>query len=220
SVLLLITLLPWNHYNAHESPFVAFFGKLGRPYVGTVMNVVVLTAALSGLNSGLYSTGRVLRSLAMGGSAPRFVARMNARGVPYGGILITVAINAIGVPLNYIVPAQAFEIVLNMASLGIIATWGFIVMCQILFRRKVARGELNDVAFRMPGAPFTSWLTLAFLLGVLVLMAFDYPGGTWTIATIPLIALALTVGWVLAKLGEARAQAAASGGLAERPNNA
>ncbi|MBC8824015.1 amino acid permease, partial [Escherichia coli] len=125
------------------------------------------------LNSGLYSTGRVLRSLAMGGSAPRFVSRMNARGVPYGGILITVAINAIGVPLNYIVPAQAFEIVLNIASLGIISTWGFIVVCQMKFRAAVGRGEVDDVSFRMPGAPVTSWLTLLFLLGVLVLMAFD-----------------------------------------------
>ena len=128
--------------------------------------------------------------------------------MPYGGILITVAINAIGVPLNYIVPAQAFEIVLNMASLGIITTWGFIVMCQILFRRAVDRGELKAVSFRMPGAPFTSWLTLAFLVGVLVLMAFDYPGGTWTIATIPVVVLALVVGWKLAKRGAAREQAA------------
>ncbi|KVQ61220.1 amino acid permease [Burkholderia territorii] len=210
SVVLLTMLLPWTAYSAHESPFVTFFGKLGVPYVGTVMNVVVLTAALSSLNSGLYSTGRVLRSLAMGGSAPRFVSRMNARGVPYGGILVTVAVNAIGVPLNYIVPAQAFEIVLNMASLGIITTWGFIVMCQILFRRAVNRGELSPVSFRMPGAPFTSWLTLAFLVSVLVMMAFDYPGGTWTVAMIPVVVLALVVGWKLAKRGAAREAAAAS----------
>ncbi|KUZ92162.1 L-asparagine permease [Burkholderia ubonensis] len=220
SVVLLVTLLPWSAYSAHESPFVTFFGKLGVPYVSTVMNVVVLTAAMSSLNSGLYSMGRVLRAMAMGGSAPRFVSRMSARGVPYGGILFTVAINAIGVPLNYIVPAQAFEIVLNMASLGIIATWGFIVMCQILFRRKVKRGELSDVPFRMPGAPFTSWLTLAFLLAVLVLMAFDYPGGTWTIAMIPVVALALTVGWRLAKRGSTREAAAMHRSVADRVNQA
>ncbi|WP_321839545.1 amino acid permease [Paraburkholderia bannensis] len=205
SVVLLTMLLPWTAYSAHESPFVTFFSKLGVPYVGTVMNVVVLTAALSSLNSGLYSTGRVLRSLAMGGSAPRFVARMNSRGVPYGGILITVAINAIGVPLNYIVPAQAFEIVLNVASLGIITTWAFIVICQIQLRRAICRGEVNEVPFRMPGAPVTSWLTLAFLFGVLVLMAFDYPGGTYTIAMIPLVAIALASGWYLAKRGSAAA---------------
>ncbi len=195
AVVLLTMLLPWTAYSAHESPFVTFFGKLGVPYVSTVMNVVVLTAAFSSLNSGLYSTGRILRSLAMGGSAPRFVARMNRNGVPYGGILATVAVNAIGVPLNYVVPAQAFEIVLNVASLGIISAWGFIVGCQILFRRAVNRGECEDVSFRMPGAPFTSWLTLVFLLGVLVLMAFDYPSGTWTVAMIPVWGLVLAIGW-------------------------
>lgn len=195
AVVLLTMLLPWTAYSAHESPFVTFFSKLGVPYVGTVMNVVVLTAAFSSLNSGLYSTGRILRSLAMGGSAPGFVARMNRNGVPYSGILATVAVNAIGVPLNYIVPAQAFEIVLNVASLGIIAAWSFIVGCQILFRRAVERGECEDVAFRMPGAPFTSWLTLAFLVGVLVLMAFDYPSGTSTVAMIPVCSVVLAAGW-------------------------
>ncbi len=65
-------------------------------------------------------------------------------------------------------------------------------------------------SFRMPGAPFTSWLTLAFLVGVPVLMAFDYPGGTWTIATIPVVVLALIVGWKLAKRGAERERAIAA----------
>jgi L-asparagine permease len=85
SVVLLVMLMPWTAYKAGVSPFVTFFGALGVPAIGTAMNIVVLTAALSSLNSGLYSTGRVLRALAMGGSAPPFVARMNAAKVPYGG---------------------------------------------------------------------------------------------------------------------------------------
>ncbi|CAM5540840.1 L-asparagine permease [Streptomyces purpurascens] len=76
------------------------------------MNLVVLTAAMSSLNSGLYSTGRILRSMAMAGSAPKFTARMNRSQVPYGGILLTCAVCVLGVGLNYLVPAQAFEIVL------------------------------------------------------------------------------------------------------------
>jgi L-asparagine permease len=199
SVVLLTLLLPWTAYSASESPFVTFFGKLGVPYIGSIMNIVVLTAAMSSLNSGLYSTGRILRSLAMGGSAPKYVSRMNSRGVPYGGILATVAVIAIGVPLNYIVPAQAFEIVLNVASVGIVTTWGFIVMCQIRFRQAVKRGEVADVGFKMPGAPYTSWATMGFLLAVLVLMALDYPSGTWTIAMIPVLAAGLAIGWQLTK---------------------
>ena len=122
SVVLLVLLLPWNAYQAGQSPFVTFFSKLGVPYIGTIMNIVVLTAALSSLNSGLYSTGRILRSLAMGGSAPKLMAKMSSQQVPYAGIPVTCGIYVIGVVLNYLVPSQVFEIVLNIASLGIIAS--------------------------------------------------------------------------------------------------
>lgn len=195
AVVLLVCLLPWSAYRAGQSPFVTFFGALGVPGVGSVMNVVVLSAALSSLNSGLYSTGRVLRALSMGGSAPAFLGKMSAQSVPYAGILVTVAIYVAGVVLNYLVPSSVFEIVLNIASLGILSTWGFIVVCQMQFRRAVARGEAEPVTFRMPGAPVTSWLTLAFLVCVLVLMAFDYPNGTWTVASTPIVALLLVAGW-------------------------
>ena len=88
-----------------------------------------------------------------------------------------------------------FEIVLNFASLGIIASWGFIMVCQMRLRRAIKEGKTADVSFKLPGAPFTSWLTLVFLLSVLVLMAFDYPNGTYTIASLPLIAILLVAGW-------------------------
>jgi L-asparagine permease len=199
SVVLLVLLMPWTAYKAGTSPFVTFFGALGVPGIGTVMNMVVLTAALSSLNSGLYSTGRVLRSLAMGGSAPPFVAKMNAAKVPYGGIIVTLIIYLIGVGLNYLVPSSVFEIVLNVASLGIVSTWGFIVICQMMLRRAINRGEVAEVSFKMPFAPLSSWLTLGFLLAVLVLTAFDYPDGTYTIAAIPVVAVALGVGWIILK---------------------
>ena len=199
SVVLLVLLMPWTAYHAGTSPFVTFFGALGVPGIGTIMNIVVLTAALSSLNSGLYSTGRVLRSLAMGGSAPPFVGKMNAAKVPYGGILVTLVIYAIGVVLNYVVPSEVFEIVLNIASLGIVSTWAFIVVCQMMLRREINKGNIEPVSFRMPFAPISAWVTLAFLFGVLVLTAFDYPDGTFTIAAIPVVAIALWIGWIILK---------------------
>ena len=159
------------------------------------MNIVVLTAALSSLNSGLYSTGRILRSMSMGGSAPRFMSKMSKQQVPYAGILATLVVYVFGVFLNYLVPSQVFEIVLNVAALGIIASWAFIVVCQMRLRKAIKEGTAAPVSFRMPGAPVTSWLTLLFLFSVLVLMAFDYPNGTYTIATIPLLAVLLVAGW-------------------------
>jgi L-asparagine permease len=199
SVVLLVLLMPWTAYKAGVSPFVTFFGALGVPGVGTAMNLVVLTAALSSLNSGLYSTGRVLRSLAAGGSAPPFVARMNAQKVPYGGIIVTLVVYLAGVGLNYLVPSQVFEIVLNIASLGIVSTWAFIVVCQMKLRGAQNRGEIGRVEFRLPLAPVSAWLTLVFLAGVLVLMGFDYPYGTYTIAAIPLVVIGLVLGWFAVK---------------------
>ncbi len=199
SVALLVLLMPWSSYKAGTSPFVTFFGSLGVPGIGTIMNLVVLTAALSSLNSGLYSTGRVLRALSMGGSAPDFVGKMNRSKVPYGGIVVTLVIYFFGVILNYLVPSQVFEIVLNVASLGILSTWAFIIICQMKLRHAQAKGSVPKVEFRMPGAPVTSWATLAFLLAVLVLMGFDYPDGTFTVALIPLVIICLAVGWFVLK---------------------
>src|SRR6201995_546731 len=103
SLFLLALLLPYNTYKAGESPFVTFFSKIGVDGAGTIMNIVVLTAAFSSLNAGLYSTGRILRSMAMNGSAPKFTAVMNSRGVPYGGIFLTGPIGPFAGRLNGIV---------------------------------------------------------------------------------------------------------------------
>ncbi|MFF0492332.1 amino acid permease [Nocardia sp. NPDC004068] len=207
SLLLLALLLPYTAYSAGESPFVTFFGKLGVGNAGSIMNFVVLTAAFSSLNAGLYSTGRILRSMSMNGSAPRFTGRMNRRGVPYGGILLTSVVALFGIWLNYIVPSRAFEIVLNVASLGILASWATIVLCQLRLWQLWRRGEARRPAFRMFGTPYTSVATLIFLVVVVVLMGFDYPVGTWTVASLLVIVPALIVGWFAARrrvLGIAR----------------
>jgi len=206
SVSLLALLLPYTAYKAGESPFVTFFSKIGFGGAGDVMNIVVLTAAFSSLNAGLYSTGRILRSMAMNGSAPKFTARMSKRGVPYGGILLTGAICLFGVVLNAFNPGQAFEIVLNMAALGIIASWGTIVLCQLRLVKMANAGIMKRPKFRMPFTPYSGYLTLAFLVAVLVLMACDAPVGTWTVGTLVVLIPMLIGGWYLVR-GRVRAVA-------------
>lgn len=88
-----------------------------------IMDIVVLTAALSSVNSGLYSTGRILRSLSAAGSAPRFLGVMSRGGVPYGGVLLTASVYVLGVVLNLVVPGQSFEIALYLSALGILSMW-------------------------------------------------------------------------------------------------
>lgn len=218
SLILLSLLLPYSAYKAGESPFVTFFGSIGVSGMDSIMNLVVLTAAMSSLNAGLYSTGRILRSMALAGSAPRFTAKLNKQGVPYGGIMLTAAVAGLGVILNAVVPADAFEIVLNMAALGIIASWGMIVLCQLALYRLAKRGEAQRPAFRMIGAPYTGYLTLAFLAAVIVLMAFDSPVGTWTVASIIVIIPALMIGWYASRgrINDIAAARASADALHER----
>ncbi|KIA65683.1 amino acid permease [Nocardia vulneris] len=199
SLVLLGLLLPYTAYTAKESPFVTFFTMLGVPGIGSVMNLVVLTAAFSSLNAGLYSTGRILRSMSMNGSAPKFTGVMGRNGVPYGGILLTSLIALVGIALNGVVPDRAFEIVLNMASLGIVASWATIVLCQLQLWRWAKQGKVKRPSFRMFGAPYTGLLTLVFLFFVVVLTGFDYPVGTWTVASLVIIVPMLIVGWFVAR---------------------
>lgn len=206
SVLLLAMLLPWPFYSGDESPFVTVFSRLGIGGIGDVMNAVVLTAALSSCNSGLYSTGRILRALADHGEAPKFTGKMNSSHVPYGGILFTSAAYVLGVVLNYLVPSEAFDIATAVASLGVVATWATLVFSQMRLREAALRGELERPSYRMPGAPYTNWGTLAFLLMVVILMGFSDGAEEIAFYSIPVIALVLIVGWLLVSRRKAKTQ--------------
>ncbi|NIY63326.1 amino acid permease [Streptomyces malaysiensis] len=199
SVVLLSMLLPSDSYSGDQSPFVTVLSKIGVPAAGGVMNLVVLTAAMSSLNSGLYSTGRILRSMAMSGSAPKFTGAMSRTHVPYGGILLTSFFCVLGVGLNYVVPSKAFEIVLNFAAIGILSTWAMIMLCHLLFWRRAQEGRVTRPGYRLPGSPYTEIVTLGFLASVLVLMWADGGPSRLTIMALPAILAALVIGWYAAR---------------------
>lgn len=199
SVVLLTMLLPYTAYSSDESPFVTFFGSIGVDYAAPIMELVVITAALSSLNAGMYSTGRILYSMSIAGSAPKYAQRLSKHGVPYGGIVLTSCVTLLGVVLNMFVPKDAFEIVLNLASFGIIAGWGSIILAHMKYVKLCKQGVYNRPEYRMPGAPFTDWLTLAFLVLVIVLIALDYPVGTYTFATMFIVVPIIIIGWFMAR---------------------
>lgn len=220
SVVVLALLLPSSAYSSSESPFVTVLSKLGVPDIGALMNLVVLTAALSSLNSGLYSTGRVLRSMAAAGSAPGFTARMNRNQVPYGGIVLTAGVALLGVGLNAWLPGQAFEVVINIASLGVISAWCMIMFCHLEFVRRAKAGELRRPQFRLWASPWIEWLTIVFLVGVVVLMGVEGgPIGRWTVLLTVPIAACLFFGWrAVRDEVERRRVAAGAAGVAGLPD--
>lgn len=195
SVLLLTLLMPWTSYSGKESPFVTVLNNLGIPGGADVMNIVVMTAALSSLNAGLYATGRTLRSLAMAGTAPRFAKRMNKSGIPYGGILITSIVGIPGVILNVLMPEDAFALMLNISGIGTVAAWSSIMLSHWAFVRKSRRGEVTRPEFKLPFAPFLNAFTLGFLLLVVVLIGFDGEIGRLTLVLTAIIGVFLVIGW-------------------------
>ncbi|MCV7357044.1 amino acid permease [Mycolicibacterium fluoranthenivorans] len=204
SLVLLALLLPYTEFHKGESPFVTFFSKIGVPAAGGIMNLVVLTAAMSSLNAGLYSTGRILRSMAMNGSGPAFTGKMNRNGVPFGGIALTGALTLLGVILNLFVPEDAFNIALDLSALGIISTWAMIVACQLQLYRWEQKGILERPKFRLPGTPYTGYATLVFLAAVTVLMCYE---NIWNLIAIVVLIPMLIGGWYAVR-GKVNAMAA------------
>ena len=194
SVILMALVLPYTAYSSNESPFVTFFSGIGIPHAGDIIQVVVLTAALSSLNAGLYSTGRTLRSMAVAGEAPRVAAGLNKHQVPAGGIIITSTLGLFGVALNAFLAEDAFEIVMNLAGIGIAGTWAMILVTHLSFLRRVRAGREQRPVYRMPGAPFTNYLSLAFFI-VVVASNLTSASGRWTLALFAVVVVAMIGGW-------------------------
>ncbi len=170
SILLLVCMLPTQDYTAGTSPFVTVFERLGLTWMGALIQAVLIVAAMSSLNSGLYSTGRVLRSLGMSDQAPKFTLKMSKSGVPYAGILMTSIVFVLGSVLNALTP-DAFEIAVEATSIMILWTWGTIFACQIRLRQLSDRGVVPASPFQAPGSPYTSYVGLVFLVLVLIGLA-------------------------------------------------
>ncbi|EFV12680.2 hypothetical protein HMPREF9336_02475 [Segniliparus rugosus ATCC BAA-974] len=179
SVALLALLVPYLNYG-RDSPFVTFFSSLGAPWAGDAMNAVVITSAMSSLNAGLYSTGRIIRSMAMNGSAPAPLGKMNRSGVPYPGIILTCCFTVVGVFLNYLLEdaKEVFSIAIEMASIGVMGGWASIVVCQLQFYKLAKQGLAVRPSFRMPWAPYSNYATLVFLVAVVVIMGLPKSGET------------------------------------------
>jgi amino acid transporter, AAT family len=173
AVLIIMALVPWNELSPSVSPFVFVFEKIGVPAAAALINVVVITAATSSCNSGIFSTGRMLWSLAQRGQAPRVFATLNSQRVPAAAIHATAVLLLIGVALNYVVPEDVFTWVTSVALVGTFWTWGIILVSHRNYRRAVVAGTAAPAPFRMPGAPFANWVVLAFLVAVSGMLALD-----------------------------------------------
>jgi len=167
AIFVIVTVYPWDELQSIGSPFVATFAKIGITAAAGIINFVVITAALSGCNSGIYSAGRMLYTLGVNGQAPKFFTKLSENGVPLFSTFGVLVGLAIGVLLSFIAPENLFVYVYSASVLPGMVPWFVILISQIRFRKANAE-KMENHPFKMPFAPFTNYITIAFLFFVLI----------------------------------------------------
>jgi L-asparagine transporter-like permease len=158
SMTILVGIVPWNQTGISESPFVLVYRKIGIPGAAGLMNLVVLTAALTSINANLYTASRMLFSLARSGQAPMLLGRLSSRGVPRNAVLISGAGLGIAALIYQLFADTAYVYLLGVSLFGAIFCWLIILA--------------THVRFRNAGMPYGSLAGICILLAVLVTMAF------------------------------------------------
>ncbi|NKY83792.1 amino acid permease [Weissella soli] len=173
AIFVIVTIFPWNQLSAIGSPFVETFTRVGIAGAAGIINFVILTAALSGANSGIFSASRFLYKLSVEGKIPAFWGKLSKQRVPYIAIIsISVGI-LIGLLLNVVFSAYSkssanmFTIVYSSSVLPGMVPWFVILWSELSFRRS-NKELLKDHPFKMPLYPFTNYfamITLVIILG-------------------------------------------------------
>lgn len=172
AIFIIVTVYPWDQLNAVGSPFVSTFAKVGITAAAGIINFVVITAAMSGCNSGIFSAGRMLFTLALDGQAPKIFAKVSKNGIPFYCTIAVLIGLAIGIVLNYLAPKQLFLYVYSSSVLPGMIPWFVLLISELRFR-KIRAAEMGSHPFKMPFAPYSNYITIAFLLMVLVGMWFN-----------------------------------------------
>ncbi|WP_326697735.1 amino acid permease [Streptomyces sp. NBC_01754] len=173
ALTMILSVVPWSTFKPGISPFVAAFEQMGLGIGAAIVNFVVLTAALSSCNSGMYSTGRMLRDLASNGQGPSAFTKLTGNGLPLAGTTFSAVLMLVGVWINYQWPGDAFTYVVSFATISGMWAWIMILVSQIRYRAAADRGLLPQSSFKAPGAPASSWFALFFIAMVIVMMAVD-----------------------------------------------
>lgn len=185
AIFVIVTIYPWDQVGMMGSPFVATFAHVGITAAAGIINFVVLTAALSGCNSGIYSAGRMLYTLAENGQAPKFFGKLSKNGVPRNGILFTISGLSIGVILNYVVPdPKLFLYIYSATVFPAMIAWIVLALAQRNFRKAWGPEVMAKHPFKSVLYPYANYFCLIYL--ALVVIGIFYNPDT---------RMSLVVGW-------------------------
>ncbi|MCT2338560.1 amino acid permease [Corynebacterium sp. p3-SID1056] len=162
AILVILMINPWRSITGEESPFVQIFSTLGVNWAAGLLNLVVITAALSAINADLFGTGRVLTGLAREGLAPRAMAR-TIRDIPVMTTVTLLIVLVVGVVLNATFP-NVFETIAALATFATVFVWLMILLSHLASRRHMSPAEAQALTFPVPFWPYGQWFAVAFIL--------------------------------------------------------
>lgn len=193
SLALMLAIIPWTEAGAGGSPFVRVMAATGVPGAAGIMNFVILVAALSAMNSQLYTSTRMMFSLSRAGQAPRVFGRLNRQGAPAAALGLSTLGIAVAGALNALWPEQAFTFMIAVSMFGAMFTWLMIFVTHLAFRRRVAAETL---AFRAWGHPYGSLLGAGLMAAILATTIFTKPFRLTLLCGVPALAL-LTAAYLI-----------------------
>ena len=170
AITVMLAMTPWNHSGTGTgiagSPFVSVFSAVGIPYVPSIMNLVVITAALSSSNTNLYLTTRILFSLSRARYAPEWLGRLSENGVPRHALVVSTGGMAAAILLAIYAPAKAFLLLYGVAVAGMLFVWIVILLTHLAFRRSLSPERVAHLPLRLRFFPYSTWLGIVALVGI------------------------------------------------------
>lgn len=198
AMLILLALYPWTKMSLNGSPFVLIFNEIGIPAAAHILNLVILTAAISVYNSAMYSNSRTLFALAKSNSAPKIFTKLSSSGLPIAGVLFTSTFTLIAVMLNYLIPNKVFESLLSLSVSCIIICWFMISATHYVYRKHhIKLGSLDTIHFKAFLFPYINYICMAFFVYIAIVMFLMGDSMRLSIYLIPVWLLVLYVGYKL-----------------------
>ncbi|WP_151710598.1 amino acid permease [Acinetobacter brisouii] len=186
TIFVLMSIFPWNQIGTSGSPFVQIFEGLGIKSAAAILNVVVITAAVSAINSDVFGAGRMMYGMALKGHAPKIFCKTSKNGAPLMPVVVMTLVLLVGVVLNYFIPENVFEIIASIATFATVYVWLMILLAQMGMRKKLSVEEIKKLDFPIIGWPIAPILATAFMIFVIAMIGYFpdsrpalYVGAAW-----------------------------------------
>jgi histidine transporter len=164
TMLVLMSIFPWQQIGSQGSPFVQIFDNLGISSAATILNIVVISAAISAINSDIFGAGRMMYGLAQQGHAPKGFAKLSRNGVPWMTVVVMSGALLLGVLLNYLIPENVFLLIASIATFATVWVWLMILVTQVAMRRSMSAEQVAQLKFPVPFWPYAPMAAIAFML--------------------------------------------------------